>query len=363
MSQFTPRYQVWLEVNGKRVVGASEAKILEGIQKLGSFMAASKAVGVSYAHAWNVVDDISKAIGKPIVEAKKGGEYGGGTRLTEEGIALLKRYYELENRVRETVLGASSKPFKSRFVHRKVSLPEFTVIGSDCIGLSILVELMLKEREFTYDVVRVGSAAGLSAIMLGEADVAGIHLLDERTGEYNTPFLKRYWVADKAALIRGYVRDLGFIVAKGNPKGIRTIQDLLRKDVKMVNRTLGSGTRALLDMLLRREVEMRGLKFNEVVKKIRGYSVEASSHAEVADSVAKGEADVGFGIKYAADKHGLDFITAAQEHFDFVVEERRLRKPLIRLFIEKLTSKEFEKEAEKAGLHILKDIGSVIYRP
>jgi putative molybdopterin biosynthesis protein len=131
----------------------------------------------------------------------------------------------------------------------------------------------------------------------------------------------------------------------------------------MVNRTLGSGTRALQDMLLRRAVEKRGLKFNEVVKKIRGYSVEAHSHAEVAKAVAEGRADVGFGVKYAAQKYGLDFIPITQERFDFVVEERRLRKPLLKLFIEKLASKEFKGEAEKVGLHTLEDTGEIIYKP
>jgi putative molybdopterin biosynthesis protein len=363
MSRLIPRFEVWLEVDGRRVIGSSEAKILEGIQRLGSFMAASKAVGVSYAHAWNLVDEMRRILGQPIVEAKRGGEFGGGARLTEAGLSLLNEYYELEKRVRESVEGSSAGAERRGVIRRRIKLPEFTIIGSDCVGLEILVGLMRRERSFTYEIVRVGSSAGLSAIMLGEADVAGIHLLDEETGEYNTPFLRRYWIADRAALIRGYLREIGLIVAKGNPKNIHSIQDLLRRDIRMVNRTLGSGTRALQDMLLRRAVEKRGLKFNEVVKKIRGYSVEVHSHAEVAKAVAEGRADVGFGVKYAAQKYGLDFIPITQERFDFVVEERRLRKPLLKLFIEKLASKEFKGEAEKVGLHTLDDTGEIIYKP
>lgn len=359
----TPRYQVWLELGGKRVIGADEAKILEGIQKLGSFMAASKAVGVSYAHAWNAVDGIRRALGKPVVEARKGGEFGGGARLTEDGVEILRQYRELEGRVRQAVLGDVSGVERGLFTSSRIRLPEFTIIGSDCIGLNILVELMLREKSFNYEVVRVGSSGGLSAIMLGEADIAGIHLLDEETKEYNLPFLKRYWVADRAALIRGYVRDLGLIVARGNPKGIRSVHDLLRGDVKIVNRNLGSGTRALLDMLLKKEAEKTGLRFNVALKKIRGYSVEVNSHARVADAVAKRVADAGFGIKYVADARGLDFIPLIQEHFDFVVEESRLRKPLIKLFINKLSSKEFREKAEEVGLHVLEDTGRIVYRP
>ena len=363
MSRFIPRFDVWLEVDGKRVIGSSEAKILEGIQKLGSFMAASKAVGVSYAHAWNLVDNMRRILGEPIVEARKGGEFGGGARLTEVGLNLLNEYYGLEKRVRESVEGSSARAEHRGVIRRPIRLPEFTIIGSDCVGLDILVGLMRKEKSFTYEIVRVGSSGGLSAIMLGEADVAGIHLLDEETMEYNTPFLRRYWIADRAALIRGYIRDIGLIVAKGNPKNIQSVQDLLRRGVRMVNRTLGSGTRTLQDMLLRRTIEKRGLKFSEVVKRIRGYSVEVHSHAEAAKAVAEGNADVVVGVKYAANIYDLDFIPITQEHFDFVVEERRLRKPLLKLFLEKLASKEFKKEAEKVGLHTLNDTGKIIYKP
>jgi putative molybdopterin biosynthesis protein len=131
----------------------------------------------------------------------------------------------------------------------------------------------------------------------------------------------------------------------------------------MVNRTLGSGTRALQDMLLRRAVEKRGLKFNAVVKRIKGYSVEVHTHTEVAKAVAEGKADLGFGVKYAAQIYGLDFIPITQEYFDFVAEETRLRKPLLKLFMEKLASKEFKNEAEKTGLHTLDNTGMVIYKP
>jgi len=363
MDRFTPRFEVWLEVDGKRVIGSSEAKILEGIQKLGSFMAASKAVGVSYAHAWNLVDNMRRILGEPIVEARKGGEFGGGAHLTDVGLNLLNGYYELEKRGRESVEGASARAKRKGVVRRPIKLPEFTIVGSDCVGLEILVGLMRRERSFTYEIVRVGSSGGLSAIMLGEADVAGVHLLDEETGEYNTPFLRRYWIADRAALIRGYIRDIGLIVPKDNPKNIQSIQDLLRRGVRMVNRTLGSGTRALQDMLLRRAVEKRGLKFNAVVKRIKGYSVEVHTHTEVAKAVAEGKADLGFGVKYAAQIYGLDFIPITQEYFDFVAEETRLRKPLLKLFMEKLASKEFKNEAEKTGLHTLDNTGMVIYKP
>lgn len=363
MNRLKSCFQVWLESDGKRIVGRQEAEILEGIKKLGSFMATARSLGISYAHAWNTIDQVSSALGENLVEARKGGEYGGGAKLTEAGLKILDEYYVLEQRVGEFLSG-SSKPSGRDIFELKADLPEFTFIGSDCVGVKMLVELMLEEQRFSHEVVSVGSAGGLAAVMMGETDVAGVHLLDEATGEYNTPFLKRYWVADRAVLIRGYLRDLGLIVKKGNPKHIVEIEDLLRRDVRFVNRPLGSGTRTLLDIFLRRIGEEKGLKFRDIEKKVKGYPVEVRSHSEAAETVANGRADVAFGIK-AAQILDLDFIPIAQENFDFVVEERRLRKPLVKLFLEKLTSKDFTDtlKEQNLGLRTIKETGTIIYRP
>lgn len=361
--ELEPVGEAWLELEGQRVIGRSEAEVLEGIRKLGSFVSTAKALGISYSHAWNTVDNIRRIVGKPIVEANVGGRHGGGARLTAEGSAILGRYYDLAKKLEESLPGRSPVRETRAIFSSRVELPEFTIIGSDCVGIGILLEMMLKKKAFTHDVISIGSSGGLGAIMLGEADVAGIHLLDEETGEYNTPFLARYWLADKAVLVRGYLREMGLIVAKGNPKGITTVSDLLRKDVKMVNRNLGSGTRTLLDTYLKREAERRGVKFKDTVGRIRGYSVEISSHADVARAVENEHADVGLGIKSPTITGGLDFVLMVQEKFDFVIEEKRLRKPLVGVFLEELSSMQFETKARAVGLDCSKDTGSVIYRP
>ncbi|MBI2183646.1 MAG: LysR family transcriptional regulator [Thaumarchaeota archaeon] len=363
MEKLEPKFHVWLERDSQRIIGKNEAQILEGIRKLGSFMAASKSLGISYAYAWNTIDNVEKIIGKTLVEAKKGGEHGGGARLTEEGLQILRQFHELEERTQRFLSGSDFSHTRQDVFETKVKLPDFTVIGSDCVGIDILTKMMLKEKEFTYDIVRVGSSGGLSAIMLGEADVAGVHLFDEETGEYNIPFLKKFWIADRAVLIRGYVRELGFIVNKGNPKKILQVSDLLRKDVRIVNRTLGSGTRTLLDTFLRKEVEKRGLRFKETVSKIKGYSVEVKSHVDVAKAVLDGEADAGFGIRNAAKTGELNFAPLIRENFDFVAEERRLKKSFLQLFMTKLASREFESRAKVSGLQVLKETGSIIYKP
>jgi putative molybdopterin biosynthesis protein len=116
-------------------------------------------------------------------------------------------------------------------------------------------------------------------------------------------------------------------------------------------------------MYLKREAERRGLKFKDVVGKIRGYSVEVNSHADVARAIEEGGADAGFGIKSVANTSGLGFLPMTQENFDFVIEEKRLRKPLVRVFLEELSSKKFAGKARIVGLYCSKDTGNVIYRP
>ncbi|OGD45883.1 hypothetical protein A3K70_00335 [Candidatus Bathyarchaeota archaeon RBG_16_48_13] len=360
--KFTPKFKVWLEVDGKRAIGDQESQILEGIQKLGSFMGTAKALGISYAHAWNSIDSVSKVIGASVVEAKAGGKYGGGAKLTDAGLELLKRYQELERRA-EPLISAPTQQTKQSIFGSMTKIPDFTVIGSDCIGVDIIVRMMLSKEEFSREVVRVGSSGGLAAIMMGEADVAGIHLFDQETGSYNVPFLRRYWIADKAVLIRGYLRDLGLIVKKGNPKQIAGVGDLIRHDVRFVNRSLGSGTRTMLDLELKKEFEKKGLKFKDIPERVKGYSMELKSHNEVAEAILKGGADAGLGIRASALNYKLDFLPVTQENFDFVVEEARLGKPLVGLFMEQLTSKEFSNKAKRLGLHTTKETGKTIYNP
>ncbi len=129
-----------------------------------------------------------------------------------------------------------------------------------------------------------------------ETDVAGLHLIDEESGEYNLPFVEKYGKG-KVVLIRGYSREQGIIIPKGNPKGgIRGgIRDLLRSDVSIVNRNKGAGTRFLLDSLLKRIAAEDGVSFNDLMGRINGYYYEVRTHTAVAAAVSQGKADAGGG--------------------------------------------------------------------
>lgn len=361
----SPALEVWLEADGQYVLGSKEAGVLEGVQKLGSLVAAARALGVSYAHAWESISRLSEALGTPALEARKGGVSGGGAKLTPSGAAILAAYKELEHKA-VTALSISEKRRRTRtiFGARPVK-PDLTIIGSDCTGVRILLDLMLRDRKFNYDYMAVGSSAGLAAIMLGEADIAGVHLLDEETHEFNVPFLKKYWLDHKAVLIRGYERKQGLIVAKGNPKHIATVKDLVGGRNRFINRTLGSGTRTLFDILLGGLAGRRAKSFSEISASVKGYNVEVRTHAEVAEAVADGRADAGFGILPAASQQGIGFVEVMKEKFDFVIDQKRLRRPVVRLFLKTLSSKEFSRELrlKAPGLSTTPETGKVVYRP
>jgi len=221
-------------------------------------------------------------------------------------------------------------------------LADLVIIGSHCIGLDILLECVRKTSPgFQAKIINVGSIGGLNAIKRGEADVAGIHLLDERSGEYNSPYLERYGLSNEAVMVKGYVRQQGLVVAKGNPKGLRGIEDLLRSNVTFMNRNRGSGTRILFDLCLKRIADGRKANTEELAARIRGYESEAKSHSAVAMAVLHGKADAGLAIRTVALMHDLEFIPIAEEHYDFIVLRRRLKKEAVKKLLDALKSDEF----------------------
>lgn len=220
---------------------------------------------------------------------------------------------------------------------------DLTIIGSHCVGIDALL-LLLRDAgsRVKSKVLNTGSSGGFSAIRRGEADVAGVHLLDDATGTYNTPFLERFEVADLVVLIRGYRRQQGFIVLKGNPKKVRGFTDLTRRKLRFINRNAGSGTRILLDYHLRRIATSTHTTVGDLTSRIDGYRLEAKSHTAVAVAVLHGKADVGLGIRPVAERYGLAFLPVADEQFDFLVRTDRLHKPVVKAFLEVLRSDRFK---------------------
>lgn len=205
------------------------------------------------------------------------------------------------------------------------------------------------EPRYHLSSTHVGSMGGLMAIRRDEAHVAGIHLLDQQTGQYNRSYLERYFPDGAAVLIEGVRRQQGLMVAGGNPKAIRGLAGLADGTCRYVNRQKGSGTRLLLDYHL----EQLGIRPDQ----ISGYRREEMTHTGVAAQIAAGSADAGLGILSAARIFHLDFIPIAEECYDFVISKDQFDSPMIRRFLSLLQSAAFAERLKQMGGYRLVEPG------
>ena len=224
------------------------------------------------------------------------------------------------------------------------------IIGSHDIILDILAdEIKIVQPEVTISSGHVGSLAGLTALRRGLAHIAGTHLLDEATGEYNVPYIKRLFGENQIALINLAYRQQGLIIERGNPKGIKSLQDLAEKDLTFINRQRGSGTRILLDY----ELNRLGIKPDDIV----GYERELYTHLAIAAAVKSGAADAGLGILSVAKALELDFVPVAEERYDIAIPVNFLELPQINAILDLITRETFQQRIESLGGYVLRDAG------
>jgi putative molybdopterin biosynthesis protein len=247
---------------------------------------------------------------------------------------------------------------------RELTPPSLVAIGSHCVGLDIAFTLLRgKDNSFIGRTINVGSVGGFNAVRREETDLAGVHLQEPRTREYNIPFISKFGLETSAVLIRGYNREQGLMVKRGNPKNILAINDLTREGIRFINRNKGSGTRLLIDMHLTEFAQSAGSGFDTVTKRVDGYSYEAKSHSAVATAIKNDRADVGVGIKTSAITAGLDFIKTDDEEYDFLLPKSHIDKKSVKEFIDLLKSKEFSETLRKKapGLTATNESGRQIY--
>ncbi len=165
-------------------------------------------------------------------------------------------------------------------------------------------------RRFSLLTLPVGSLDGLLNLRQGLCQMAGAHLLDEN-GEYNTPYIRRFFPDRQVELITLAHRTQGLMFRAGNPKGIKHVSDLARAHVRFVNRNSGSGTRVWLDLELK--------KAHILPESVPGYTHEVRTHTDAAALVAAGKADTALGLQAAAHQHQLDFLPLFEERYDLVL--------------------------------------------
>lgn len=200
----------------------------------------------------------------------------------------------------------------------------------------------------------IGSYNGLYALYQGTVQMATTHLWDGDTEQYNIPHVKGLLPGIPVIIVHLACRMQGFYVAKGNPKNIKSWEDLKRPDITLVNREKGSGARVLLDEHLR--------LLGYFGSSIKGYSRESLSHLAVASTVVRGGADIGVGNEKAAlQVQGIDFIPLQKERYELVIKKEDLRNPPVQAVLEILRSEEFKMELFGIGGYDLNEIGKIVY--
>ena len=193
------------------------------------------------------------------------------------------------------------------------------------------------------------------AIRRGEAHIAGTHLLDEETGEYNISFIKRFLQDTPLQLINLCYREQGLIVQRNNPHKIKCFKDLAENQRSFINRQKGAGTRLLTDKVLR--------DANIDPSRITGYDHEEYTHMNVAAAVASGIVDAGMGIRAAAIALDLDFVPVAEERYDLIIPEDLFSDQRVLAALEIIRENhEFYDKITGLGGYNLRDSGSVVYR-
>ncbi|RLG88360.1 MAG: hypothetical protein DRO18_01550 [Thermoprotei archaeon] len=355
LPKLVKKVDILLEYNGVKVLDRRVAELLKLIDRYGSILLASKSLGVPYSRAWEWVTKIEYVLGIKVVERRRGGVKGGGTSLTDDGKKLLKYYEDLlkEYGLHELQL---KKGFRG--------IPQLMIAGSHDIVLEVFIGYLRRKYGVDIEVSWIGSSGGLAALMLNETDIATAHLYDEVSGTYNIPFLRNYWLDGKVVVIRGYQRELVFAYhpSLSFSDVDEILEGLVKGEVRLVNRNVGSGTRVLLDTLIRRFCKDHGLNYRDVVSNIRGYGLQVRTHVDVAKAIIEGRGDVGLMLRCSAELYNLKYIHVKWENYDFIILRDRSSKEYVKRFIDELASNELMSLIRRyPGYKVNEELGKVIY--
>lgn len=235
---------------------------------------------------------------------------------------------------------------------REAIQQEISVAGCDP-AIFLLGEHLRRQKDQTSVVGwTMGSMTALQALQRGDVHVAGMHLRDPASGESNVPFLRRSLKGSGYEVVTFATWEEGFLVRPGNPLSIRTAADIAYPTVRLVNREKGSGARLLFDQRL----QAAGI----AAKQVRGYDDIALTHFEVARTIATGQADVGIGIRSAAQHFNLDFVPLQAARYDLVVPKAYLKShPTLTRLFETLVSRPFRDEINALGGYDTGETGKV----
>jgi len=303
-------------------------RILLAIAESGSLAGSARSLGLSYRHVWGLMGKWEKVFGKPLAELRQ----GHGAQLTEFGRKLLwaeqlvraRLTHELEEvrREIEQVLGGDADAVR------------LGLCASHDLALAALRDLLAQRDGLKLDLHFQGSLESLRALDEGACSLAGFHIAEGMEASAVAQF-GRYLEPGRDALVGVATRTQGLMLARGNPKDLRSLADLTRKGVSIVNRQRGSGSRVEFDQLL----SGAGIEPD----RIAGYRNEEFTHVAVAATIAGGKADAGYGIRAAAAQYDLDFLPLLSERYYLACRSRDLDLPEVAQFIGLLRGDEFRR--------------------
>jgi len=226
-------------------------------------------------------------------------------------------------------------------------------VGSHDLAVELLAGQMRRRYpDIALSLEFTGSLGGLMALARGEADAAGTHLREPGTDQYNVDYVRHIMPGREVVLVSLATRQMGLMVAPGNPRSIQGLEDLRRPDVTLVNRQMGSGTRVLLDARLRQ----LGIPLTQVT----GYGHVASTHLGVAEAVRSGQADVGLGILAAARAVGLTFLPLEHERYDLVIPQEQWERRPVQALMEILRDEDFKNTVATLGGYDVSAMGQIV---
>lgn len=341
-----------LQLAARWLIGGAEIDtrllpLLRAIAATGSLNQAVASLRMSYRHAWGLLGKTERTFGQRLVVLER----GRGARLSPFGEKLLAAD-DAGTRIfgRELADMTQSLNRELAALQRRSPARSLVVHASHDLALGELRDLLSKSKDTLLDLHFRGSLECLADLAAGKCDIAGFHVPDIAGGSTAYEPYRPRFRARSAALVRFVTRRQGLMVARGNPKRIRSLQDLVTSRVRFVNRQPGSGTRLCLDQLL----DTARIRPSQ----IRGYQTEEFTHAAVAATVASGMAEAGFGIEAAARQQGLDFVALATERYYLAARESTLARPAGRALLAALASASFRRRVEALPGYDVSGIGS-----
>jgi putative molybdopterin biosynthesis protein len=251
------------------------------------------------------------------------------------------------------------KPLVDGWIEESVRIPgaghrqNILITGSHDPCVELLAEdLNSRFPELIMLAANIGSTNGISALKQGRCHIAGAHLLDPESNEYNFPYLRHLFSGRETVVVCFVHREQGLIVKPGNPMNVNSLEDLCRGDVRFVNRQQGAGTRVLLDHHLKR----MGIADRDIL----GYDHQVATHTEVATEVKGGRADVGLGVRAAATAFDLEFVPLAKERYDFIIPKQAFYTEPLQKVMDVVRSDRFAEQVLQMGGYDVSEMGSVL---